>query len=93
MKNHPENSTLLPSAEDFATWAKRCIADLDMQRGQFLRDEGVPSSVNRCNNILKQPELFRLHEAHRLEAEIRQAASERGIELLPLISAIEKSDA
>jgi len=74
----------LPGNDAFITWVKRSIADLDMNYSDFLRDEGVPGSVNRVSKILRNPVALRLSVAVRLEAEIRAAARKKAISLLPL---------
>lgn len=74
----------LPDADEFLVWVRRSIADLDMKASHFLVDKGVPGSVNRVRNLVRNPSSLKLGYASRLEREIRQAAADKGVELLPL---------
>ena len=73
----------LPDPEAFIRWVKHSLADLDMRASNFLVDDDKPGSVNRLNNIIKNPQSLRMSLAIRLEREIREEAEKRGVELLP----------
>ena len=81
---HLDHETTFPEADAFLTWVTRSIADLRMHPSNFLRDKGVPGSINRLNRIIAKPETLKYEVARRLHAEILTEAESKGVELLPL---------
>lgn len=75
----------LPDAPTFIVWVKRALADLDKKPSHFLREDGMPGSLNRVGNLLKNPTALKLDVARRLEKEIREEARRQGKTLLPII--------
>ncbi|WP_282094347.1 hypothetical protein [Epibacterium ulvae] len=84
MLNH-QTEQELPTNEEFITWVKRAIADLNAKPSHFLVDKDRPGSVNRVSEIMKKPENLRLRIAHRLESELLSVAEQKGKTLLPIL--------
>ncbi|AUR38369.1 hypothetical protein PhaeoP18_04153 (plasmid) [Phaeobacter piscinae] len=71
---------LLPTREQYVTWAQRCFAALNARPSNFLLDDRQ-SSKNRTSVLLNSKSRLNMILARQLQLEILEAAKAQGVPL------------